>query len=75
MDLSTNTVESRREFFRAAARYGLLGALAVAGILTARRSIGSDGKCLNRGICGNCAQFAACNLPAALSARKQNRQA
>lgn len=65
---------NRREFFRAGARYGLLSglaALAALGIARERRLAGQ--KCVNRGICGNCAAFAGCGLPQALSARQTKR--
>ncbi len=58
---------SRRDFFRAAARYGLLGVIAAGSVLTAGRR--SSEKCVNKGICGGCAVFESCGLPAALSAK------
>jgi hypothetical protein len=57
----------RREFFRAAARYGSLAAIGVAAYLTARRRPGQS--CLNNSICRGCAAFGDCGLPAALSAK------
>jgi hypothetical protein len=61
--------ESRREFFRAAARYGLLAGLTAAGLVLGRRALTGQ-SCINRSICSGCAVFAACGLPAALSARQ-----
>jgi hypothetical protein len=60
---------NRREFFRAAARYGSLAAIGVAAAFTARPRQGQ--KCLNQGICSGCAVFAGCGLPAALSAKQR----
>jgi hypothetical protein len=63
-------VESRREFFRAAARYGVLGLISAAGWLVARpRRLGGQ-SCVNRGICSSCGVFAECGLPQALSAKQ-----
>jgi hypothetical protein len=61
--------ESRREFFRAAARYGLLTVIGAAASLAARpRGLGGQ-RCVNRGICSGCAIFDRCGLPQALSAK------
>jgi hypothetical protein len=57
----------RREFFRAAARYGSLAAMGVAAYLTSRRRPGQS--CINNSICRGCAVFRDCGLPAALSAK------
>jgi hypothetical protein len=60
---------SRREFFRAAARYGVLGGLAVlAGLTRAGRRL-SGQECVNRGLCNGCSVYASCGLPQALSAK------
>ncbi len=72
MLVSPEQVESRREFFRAAARYTLLGCLTVAASLTARRSLRGQ-RCVNLGVCSGCPAFAGCELPNALSA-KQGRK-
>jgi hypothetical protein len=58
---------NRREFFRAAARYGSLAGIGVAVHITARRRDG--GKCINNSLCRNCAAYAGCGLPAALTAK------
>ncbi len=63
------TSESRREFFSAAARYGLLGVLGAVASLAARRPGLGNQTCVNRGICGGCGQVAECALPQALSFR------
>ena len=57
----------RREFFRAAARYGSLAGIAVAAYFTTRRRNGQT--CVNNSICRGCAAFTDCGLPAALSAK------
>jgi len=63
-------VESRREFFRAAARYGLLALVAVAASLAVRSRSPAGQRCVNRGICSGCGLFAGCGLPQALSAKR-----
>lgn len=62
--------ESRREFFRGAARYGLLSLLAAAASLSARKRTLTGQRCVNRGLCGNCGVFEGCGLPQALSAKR-----
>jgi hypothetical protein len=57
----------RREFFRAAARYGSLTAIGVAAYLTSRSRKGQA--CINNSICRGCSAFTDCSLPAALSAK------
>ena len=56
----------RREFFRAAARYGSLAAIGVAAYFATRPRNGQA--CINNSICRGCAAFTDCGLPAALSA-------
>ncbi|HVM47181.1 MAG TPA: hypothetical protein VMU04_04095 [Candidatus Acidoferrum sp.] len=63
-------VESRREFFRAAGRYGLLGLMALAAGLAGRRGLAAGQRCINRGICRGCELFPGCGLPPALSAKR-----
>jgi hypothetical protein len=63
-------VESRREFFRAAVRYGLLTLVGVATYLAGRPRGLSGQRCVNQGICSSCGVFAECGLPQALSARQ-----
>ena len=58
---------NRREFFRAAARYGSLAAIGVAAYFTTRPRNGQ--KCISNSICCSCAAFGGCELPAALSAK------
>jgi hypothetical protein len=72
MRFSTETVENRRGFFRAAMRYGLLGLLAAAASLAARKPGPTGQRCINLGICKGCGAFAECELPRALSV-KQSR--
>jgi hypothetical protein len=66
-------VDSRREFFRAAARYGLLGLVSAAACLVAKPRGPGGQRCINQGICSSCGVFAECGLPQALSA-KQGRE-
>ncbi|HWH69323.1 MAG TPA: hypothetical protein VNT26_08045 [Candidatus Sulfotelmatobacter sp.] len=70
MRFSLEKAENRREFFRSAARYGLLGLLTVVTAVVARTSKLAGQRCVNRGICGGCAQFEGCGLPQALSAKQ-----
>ena len=63
-------LESRREFFRAAARYGLLALVSAAAFLAARPRGLAGQRCVNRGICSSCGLFADCGLPQALSAKQ-----
>jgi hypothetical protein len=63
-------VESRREFFRAVGRYGLLGLLSVAAWLGVRPRRLDGQRCVNQGICSGCVVFAGCGLPQALSAKQ-----
>ncbi|HEY5915564.1 MAG TPA: hypothetical protein VJA21_33690 [Verrucomicrobiae bacterium] len=69
MRFSPKEAESRREFFRATARYSLLGAIAVAATVLGKRRLGSQ-DCINRGICSSCTVFESCGLPQALSAKQ-----
>ena len=70
MRFSAEMVGSRREFFRAGLRYGLLALLAATASLAARKPKPSTQRCINRGICSDCGAFSQCELPRALSARK-----
>jgi hypothetical protein len=63
-------VESRREFFRAAARYSLLALMAATASLGVRARTPAGQRCVNRGICSICGLFADCPLPQALSAKR-----
>ncbi|MHB8521135.1 MAG: hypothetical protein ACYDH9_10295 [Limisphaerales bacterium] len=70
--MNKKTGLSRREFARASVRYFTLGALlAVAALLTRRSASGSlSSSCVNRGLCGDCAEFVRCALPPARSTRR-----
>ncbi len=70
MGCSSERAESRRDFFRAIGRYGLLGCLAAVGAVTGRRAQLSGQRCINQGLCGKCAVFASCGLPQAISAKQ-----
>jgi hypothetical protein len=71
---SLNQVWTRREFLRDGVRYAALGALAVVSARVGRHALPSwrDPRCTGAGLCGGCAVFAQCGLPAALSARQSN---
>jgi hypothetical protein len=70
MQFSPEQVESRREFFRAVARYGVLGLVSAVAALAARPRKLAGQRCINSGICCSCGVFAACGLPQALSAKR-----
>ena len=65
---------SRREFFRASARYALLTLVGVVAALSARPRIARGQRCVNRGICSGCGIFAVCGLPQALSAKQAQQK-
>jgi hypothetical protein len=69
MSFSPVVSSSRREFFRAAGRYGLLTALGLIAVVLEGRSRLAGQRCLNQGLCNGCALFARCGLPQALSAK------
>jgi hypothetical protein len=59
------TCGTRREFFRAAARYTALSVIGlVASYLLGRKS---QGACTNRSVCGSCPLWVDCTLPPALA--------
>lgn len=60
---------NRREFFRSAARYGLMGVLAVVAALAGAKGRSGGERCINNGLCKGCGEFASCGLPQALSAK------
>ena len=70
MLFSPEQAESRREFFRAAARCVLLALVSAAASLAARPGSPGGQRCVNRGICSSCGVFAGCGLPQALSAKR-----
>ncbi len=73
MRSSPEKVESRREFFGSAARYGLLALLTTVAGLAARSRASADRRCVNRGLCRGCAVFESCGLPPALSAKSAQK--
>lgn len=74
MQFLPEQVGSRREFFRAGARYGALALIsAIAGLAARPRRLG-DQQCINSGVCSNCGIFTACGLPQALSAKRARKK-
>ena len=65
-------VGSRREFFRATARYALLALVTAAAALAGRPRTPAGQSCVNRGICNSCGIFTQCGLPQALSAKRED---
>jgi hypothetical protein len=70
MPFLPDPVPGRREFFRAAARYGVLFLLALWGLLTTRTARLRGQTCINQGICSGCPGFSECGLPQAISAKE-----
>ena len=71
MSFSPGHDQSRREFFRSAARYGLAAGLVSVAAVAARTKPG----CVNRGVCGSCGLFAGCELPSAITTRQSMKGA
>ncbi len=63
---------SRREILAAGFRYGALGLMGAGagGIFVKRRRLVREGKCIGGGICDGCRVLSRCDLPLALSAKK-----
>lgn len=66
---------NRREFFRAAGRYGLAGLLLAVTAVVSRKPAPPGQKCVNQGICGGCGLLSSCGLPQALSVKAVRRGA
>lgn len=68
-----NFVDNRRQFLRAIARCGVAVVIGVgvAAVEYKRRRLISEGKCVNRGICGGCEVLNVCKLPAALKMKEK----
>jgi hypothetical protein len=72
MPFLAKKAESRREFFRSAARYVFLAMLAGVASLAARTQTFAAQRCVNRGVCDSCGVFASCSRPRAVAARSRN---
>ncbi|MBN1127256.1 MAG: hypothetical protein JXA82_19805 [Sedimentisphaerales bacterium] len=70
-----NINKSRRKLLTRTLRYATVGLISAgtAGAVIKRRRLRREGKCLNRGICKNCAVFEDCGLPRALSVRQATK--
>ena len=73
MHFRVESAGDRREFFRASARYALLGLMALAAGFMARRGKLSGKQCVNQGVCGGCGEFTRCELPLAIAAKQSKR--
>ena len=68
--------QSRRDFFRSAARYlTLAGLVSMAGFLWARRKSAAPEACINLEICHGCPAFGGCALPPALARKRTTEDA
>ena len=67
--------KNRRELLTGGVRAGLLGLIGLAGggAVAKRRRLLHQGKCFNRGLCCDCNLFDDCGLPAAMSAKLNNK--
>jgi hypothetical protein len=74
MPLLPQEVGSRREFFRATARYALLALVTAAAAVAGRPRTTVGQSCVNRGICSGCGIFTHCGLPQALSAKRAHEK-
>lgn len=65
-------VQSRRHLLAAVLRYATLGLLGTAGasVISRRRRLVREGKCINDGVCRSCVVLETCGLPQALSAKE-----
>jgi hypothetical protein len=70
MRFTLEKVESRREFFRTAGRYGVATALGALAVVTAWKKPSAGSRCINLGICNSCQVFSRCELPSAQSTRR-----
>ena len=72
MNRRSGQVQSRRQLLAAALRYATLGLFGVAGasVISRRRKLLREGKCINDGVCRGCEVFRRCGLPQALSAKQ-----
>lgn len=67
---------SRRDVLTGFLRYGTLGCLGLAGagVVAKRQRLIREGKCVNHGLCGDCAVLKDCGLPPALVAKESGRK-
>ena len=71
MNRAIEQTQGRRQFFRSAVRYTLLGgALVLVRALTGRPA-GASAKCFKTGVCRSCAAFQSCEQPQAGETRRQ----
>ena len=76
MNANAHKPQKRRQLFARGLRYLTGGLLVLAGGFTVakRQRLLREGKCLNRGICGQCQLIDACGLPRALSVKQALRR-
>ena len=72
MSESAKNRHTRRRFFAGALRNASLALLGVGSgaAVVKRRRLLREGKCINQGICSQCAVFDECGLPRALSVKQ-----
>lgn len=72
MNRRLEKVKSRRQMLTATLRYATLGLLGAFGasVISRRRRLVREGKCVNDGICRGCYVLQTCSLPQALSEKE-----
>ena len=69
-------MKNRRQLFTSVLRYVTLGVIGASSgaIVSKRRRLVKENKCVNKGICSGCGEFDGCWLPQALSAKQVLRK-
>ena len=72
MNKRLGKVKSRRQLLAAALRYATLGLFGAAGasVISKRRRLAREGKCINDRVCRGCEVLETCSLPQALSEKE-----
>jgi hypothetical protein len=72
MNRRSRQVRSRRQLLTAALRYATLGLFGAAGasVISKRRRLVREGKCINDRVCRGCEVLKTCSLPQALLERE-----
>lgn len=72
MSKHTEQTPDRRQMLTSTLRYATLGLLGTFGasVISQRRRLVREGKCINEGVCRGCEILQTCTLPQALSAKE-----